>query len=110
MHSRPSLLSVDSYLYLPLTHFSLYYSLSALVSSAVMKKAVAEALPRRQQMKEVQDSFMDDLLWTSPGSLAANNLLLEVAKKCLPPPSQHGNAVYLKARAAIDVHECRTTA
>ena len=75
-----------------------------------MKKAVAEALPRRQQMKEVQDSFMDDLLWTSPGSLAANNLLLEVAKKCLPPPSQHGNAVYLKARAAIDVHECRTTA
>jgi len=45
-----------------------------------MKKAVAEALPRREHMKETQDSFMDDLFWTSPRSLAANNLLLEVAK------------------------------
>ena len=42
--------------------------------------------------------------------VSSNNLLLEVAKKCFPPPSQHADAVYLKARAAIDAHEYRTKA
>jgi hypothetical protein len=75
----------------------------------VMIKAVAEALPRREQMKEMQDSFMDDLLWTSPGSLAANNLLVEVAKRCLPPASWRASSMYRKARAAIDAHGCMLT-
>jgi len=71
-----------------------------------MKKAVAEALPRRGRMKKVQDSFMNDLLWNCPHSLAANNLLVEVAKKCLSPPGKHASAAYLMARVAIDVHKC----
>jgi len=75
----------------------------------VMRKAVAEALPRREQMKKMQDSFMDDLLWTSPGSLAANNLLVEVAKRCLPLSRHHASSMYRKARAAIDAHECVLT-
>jgi len=103
----PCCTSLGSFLYLPLIE-SPSYILSCPFSS-VMRKAVAEALPRREQMKEMQDSCKDDLLWTSPGSLAANNLLLEVVNKCLPPPSQHASAVYLKARAAIDAHDCVRT-
>lgn len=74
--------------------------------SRVMKKAVAYALPKRKQMKKMQDSFMNDLLWNSPHSLAANNFLVEVAKRCLLPPGKHASAAYLEARAAIDAHKC----
>ena len=91
-------------------HKFVYYveSEEAVVNNtrAVMAKALAEALPRRKQMKRVQDSFMDDLLWTNAGSLAANNLLVEVAKKCLPPPTQHASAAARQARAIIDAHSC----
>ena len=39
---------------------------AAVVQNAheAMQHALSEALPRRQQMKEMQDAYSDDVLWT----------------------------------------------
>ena len=114
---------------------------SAVIENAhdVMKKALSEALPRREHMKNMQDAYSDDVLWaryqygtvtqiivflsspeyeplavpssplrvmfTSAGSLAANNLLLEVAKKCIP--SRQPIAPASLSRRATSVHSAQ---
>ena len=62
------------------------------------------AAPLREAKAQLQDSYHDDVLWTSAGSLAANNLLLEVAETCVNPTLQ-GSAVHAAARA-VATHTC----
>jgi len=57
----------------------------------IAKEALATLLPRREEMKKLQDAHRDDLLWTSARSLSANNLLVQAAKRCL-----NGNRVKMR--------------
>jgi hypothetical protein len=50
----------------------------------LMTKTLEVGIPRRNQMKAIQDSHRRDLLWNREGSLSANNLLVEAVKRCLP--------------------------
>ena len=49
-----------------------------------VNEALTDIIPRRTAMKVLQDFHKRDLLWTAPDSLSANNLLVQVAKQCLP--------------------------
>jgi hypothetical protein len=75
------------------------------------KRAVQEVLVATESLRDakarLQNSYRDDVLWTTAASLAANNLLVEAVKTCLPPSIQgRRTAGYAAAHTALAAHKC----
>ena len=76
-------------------------------TKVVALNTIPLAFPKREAMKKMQDSFKDDMLWTNRNTLAANNLLVQVAKQCLPRYVPDASAAYWRARKIISAHKCK---
>jgi hypothetical protein len=73
---------------------------------ATMTEALDQAMPQRTAMKEMQDSYKDDLLWVSRRSLSANNLLMQAAKQCLPRRFDSKSQGAKKSLGRVKNHKC----